>query len=43
MSGVKRVVICNHVLFLLAGFPCKSRENREPTSGLEALTPAHYE
>src|SRR5215208_3051859 len=24
-------------------FPCKEQENREPPSGLEPLTPAHYE
>ena len=24
-------------------FACKSQQKREPTSGLEPLTPAHYE
>jgi hypothetical protein len=43
VSGVKRPVVQNHSLHNFSGFSCKSRQNREPTSGLEPLTCSSYE
>jgi hypothetical protein len=43
VSGVKRLVLQNHDVLHFPYFSCKSAEKGEPTSGLEPLTPAHYE